>query len=114
MFSLPPNDIFNTSETHEDDYERTTKEADVIVDCLDRLGAHCECEKIDIGPQVIRYSLVAAEGISVRQIPHLKDDLQYELGVKSLSILAPSPGEKYIVLEVPNLLRRIVLLGDVL
>jgi DNA segregation ATPase FtsK/SpoIIIE-like protein len=112
-WKLPPNDLFARSEDHHDDDKRAAKDADVIVDCLDRLGAHCECERWDIGPQVIRYSLVAAEGVSVRQIPRLERDLEYEIG-SPITVHAPARGERFISIETPNLLRRPVLIGDVL
>ncbi len=117
-WSLPPTDLLSAPNRAEksdiEQHEQAAKQGDYISEKLSELGARCNCEKIDIGPQVIRFSMVAAEGVKVRDVPKCKDDLQYELGSKFLKIHAPEPGEKFITIEIPNPNRRIVRLGDCL
>src|SRR5205814_4259089 len=43
----------------------------------------------------------------------LKDDLAYALAAEDVRILAPIPGKQAVGVEVPNLVRKIVHLGDV-
>jgi DNA segregation ATPase FtsK/SpoIIIE, S-DNA-T family len=111
---LPPNNIFNISDSAQMNRKRSAKEADVIVDFLDKLGAHCECEKINIAPQTIKFSLIPAEGTRIKDIPKLRDELRFELGIDKLTILAPDPGKRYIAIEIPNWDRHTVMLGDLL
>lgn len=116
MYDLPNINILSTSDDfNSDDYmEIAAREADAISEKLGEMGARCNCEKIDIGPQVIRFSLVAAEGVKVRDIPKLAPELQYDLGTESITIQAPQPGEKFIVVEIANPNRRLITTGDVI
>ena len=47
------------------------------------------------------------------KVAQLKDDLAYALAATDIRILAPIPGKTAVGVEVPNLRRRIVQLGDV-
>ena len=47
------------------------------------------------------------------KVAQLKDDLAYALAATDIRILAPIPGKRAVGVEVPNLQRRIVKLGDV-
>lgn len=116
MWNLPPTNLLSTSSQFDSSQQllEAEHEGDMITDKLDQLGMRCEIEHIDIGPQVISYSCIAAEKVAVRKIPSLSPELQYELGCESISIHAPLPGSKYVVIEVANSNRRAVLLGDVI
>src|SRR5260370_31243418 len=48
------------------------------------------------------------------KVANLKDDLAYALAAPDVRILAPIPGKQAVGVEVPNLVRRMVHLGDVL
>lgn len=75
---------------------------DSICDKLDDLKCHCEIVDVSIGPQVIKYSLVPAQGVLARNIPKLRPELMLETGAESMRILAPMPGTKTISVEIPN------------
>jgi S-DNA-T family DNA segregation ATPase FtsK/SpoIIIE len=66
------------------------------------------------GPHITRYELRLAPGIKVGKVASLKEDLAYALAATDVRILAPIPGKQAVGVEVPNKLRRIVHLGDVL
>jgi S-DNA-T family DNA segregation ATPase FtsK/SpoIIIE len=65
------------------------------------------------GPHITRYELRLAPGIKVSKVAQLKDDLAYALAATEIRILAPIPGKTAVGVEVPNMRRRIVHLGDV-
>ncbi|MDQ3093237.1 MAG: FtsK/SpoIIIE domain-containing protein, partial [Actinomycetota bacterium] len=65
------------------------------------------------GPHITRYELRLAPGIKMSKVAQLKDDLAYALAAVDIRILAPIPGKTAVGIEVPNLRRRIVHLGDV-
>ncbi len=65
------------------------------------------------GPHITRYELRLAPGTKVSKVANLKDDLAYALAATDVRILAPIPGKTAVGIEVPNLKRRIVHLGDV-
>jgi S-DNA-T family DNA segregation ATPase FtsK/SpoIIIE len=65
------------------------------------------------GPHVTRYELRLAPGTKMSKVSALKDDLAYALAAEDVRILAPIPGKQAVGVEVPNLVRKIVHLGDV-
>ena len=65
------------------------------------------------GPHVTRYELRLAPGTKMSKVATLKDDLAYALAATDVRILAPIPGKTAVGIEVPNLVRRMVHLGDV-
>jgi S-DNA-T family DNA segregation ATPase FtsK/SpoIIIE len=66
------------------------------------------------GPHVTRYELRLAPGIKMSKVATLKDDLAYALAADQVRILAPIPGKQAVGVEVPNRVRAMVHLGDVL
>jgi DNA segregation ATPase FtsK/SpoIIIE, S-DNA-T family len=65
------------------------------------------------GPHVTRYELRLAPGIKMSKVAQLKDDIAYALAAEQVRILAPIPGKTAVGVEVPNLVRKMVYLGDV-
>lgn len=116
MWELPKNNIFNKSLFNNRDFESTEKAArlgDIIADKFGELGARLNPEKIDIGPQIIRFNMVAAEGVPIRTLSKYRDEIAYEIGSKSVRILAPVPGQRVVGVEIENPEPYPVLLGDV-
>jgi DNA segregation ATPase FtsK/SpoIIIE, S-DNA-T family len=66
------------------------------------------------GPHVTRYELKLAPGIKMAKVANLKDDLAYSLAAPDVRILAPIPGKQAVGVEVPNSVRKMVHLGDVM
>lgn len=118
MYQLPPHNILSTSSDsgNVEEIKLAEHQGDLIIDRLDELGMHCELanDGITIAPQVIRFDLIAAEKIAIRKIPSLSPEIAYTLGSESVVINAPSPGTKFVSIEIANPCRRSVLMGDVL
>src|SRR3954464_1075067 len=66
------------------------------------------------GPHVTRYELRLQPGIKMSKVANLRDDLAYALAAPDVRILAPIPGKQAVGVEVPNLVRKMVHLGDVM
>jgi S-DNA-T family DNA segregation ATPase FtsK/SpoIIIE len=66
------------------------------------------------GPHVTRYELRLAPGIKMAKVSQLRDDLAYALAAEHVRILAPVPGKQAVGVEVPNRVRSMVHLGDVM
>ncbi len=67
-----------------------------------------------VGPTVTRFVLELGEGVKVAKLESLRKDIAYAMASPDVRILAPIPGRRAIGVEVPNLDRQIVRLGDVL
>lgn len=95
-----------------EDLDRYPKIGEALTEKLSELGKRCEVENIIVGPQVVRYEMVPADGVKMRDLPKLAPELSYEVA-SSVSILAPIPGKRYVGIEVPNPNRRTIHFGDV-
>ncbi len=66
------------------------------------------------GPTVTRYELSLGDGVKVAKVTSLSRDIAYTMAATDVRILAPIPGRSAIGIEVPNELRELVSIGDLL
>jgi len=84
-----------------------------LTEALGHFGVQAKVIGTVAGPHITRYELRLAPGTKVGKVAQLKDDLAYALAATDIRILAPIPGKQAVGVEVPNVRRRIVRLGDV-
>ncbi|HEY8637919.1 MAG TPA: DNA translocase FtsK [Solirubrobacteraceae bacterium] len=84
-----------------------------LVEALGHFGVEAQAVGTVAGPHITRYELRLAPGIKMSKVAQLKDDLAYALAATDIRILAPIPGKTAVGVEVPNLHRKTVTLGDV-
>ncbi len=84
-----------------------------LVETLASFGVDAKIVGTVTGPHVSRYELKLAPGTKVSKITQLSDDLAYALASTDIRILAPIPGKQAVGVEVPNLRRKLVRLGDI-
>ncbi len=104
----------STAEASKPDTAGQEKIAAQLIEALGHFGVEARVIGMVAGPHITRYELRLAPGIKVGKVAQLKDDLAYALAASDIRILAPIPGKQAVGVEVPNVRRRIVHLGDVM
>ncbi len=74
----------------------------VIQKVLDQFNIPVEMGEVTVGPSVTQFTLKPAQGVNVRKILGLKDNLQMALSATNMHIEAPIPGKPFVGIEIPN------------
>jgi S-DNA-T family DNA segregation ATPase FtsK/SpoIIIE len=116
-FDLPPQSLLrrtgnrNAEKASEKDLRAT---ADVIEQTLLTFDIPSSVVAWTAGPTVTMFEVDIAKGVKVHRVTALSDDIALALAAPTIRILAPIPGKSLVGIEVPNVRRTIVTLGDVL
>lgn len=86
----------------EDVTEELRSNATKLVDTLASFKVRTKIIDISRGPTITRYELAPEEGVRVRQIANLVDDISLSLASSGIRIEAPIPGKAAVGIEVPN------------
>lgn len=89
-------------------------QSEEIIKALNEFNVEVEVINVEIGPVVTRYELRPAEGVKVKEITSLSNDIALRLAASPIRIEAPIPGKSAIGIEVPNKIKDIVPLKEVL
>lgn len=81
---------------------------------LQEFGLHSQVVGWISGPTVTTFKVQPGEGERVSRIANLEDDIALSLATQSVRIFAPIPGTSLVGIEIPNVKRQNVNLGDVL
>ena len=114
-YKLPPTKLLNPPERRP---ARLATEAQANIEVLERTLAEfrIEAQVVEVadGPSVTRYEIRLGEGIRVRKILDLADNLAMSLAAMSVRVEAPIPGKSAIGIEVPKKTAHLVTLRECL
>jgi S-DNA-T family DNA segregation ATPase FtsK/SpoIIIE len=95
--------------------ERNIKETAVkLQNTLESFGVHVTVTNVSCGPAVTRYELQPEQGVKVKSITSLADDIKLNLAASEVRIEAPIPGKSAVGIEVPNKENYVVTLREML
>jgi DNA segregation ATPase FtsK/SpoIIIE, S-DNA-T family len=85
-----------------------------IQDTLGNFGIQVEMADVVTGPTVTQYTLRPASGVKLSSIDSLQRDLALTLAASSMRLEAPIPGKSLVGIEIPNKIKSVVRLRDVI
>ena len=113
-YQLPPTDLLESSNSEGPNRGGLEQTAAELQEALRQHGVDARLTRIVPGPTVTRYEIELAPGVKVSRVTNLSHDIAYALASADVRILAPIPGKSAIGIEVPNRIRQMVTLGDIL
>ena len=113
-WKLPPIEMLAATPSREIDKAEVSERGQLLQATLDRFDVPTILLEPVVGPTVTRFVLELGEGIRVSKLESLRKDIALAMASPDVRILAPIPGRRAIGVEVPNLDRQMVRLGDVL
>ena len=110
-FALPPLDLLNKNESAPT--SGNIKENSVTIkNTFENFGIPVEMSEVNVGPTVTQYAFKPAEGVKLSKITTLSNNLALALAAHPIRIEAPIPGKSLVGIEVPNKVRSIVTLRN--
>jgi len=86
----------------------------IIKNTLEKFGIPVEMVEVNVGPTVTQYAFKPAEGVKLSKITTLTNNLALALAAHPIRIEAPIPGKSLVGIEVPNKVRSVVALRNLL
>ncbi len=115
-YEIPPIGLLKPSSNsfNKEDAEAEMREnADKLVKTLESFGVMTRIVDIHRGPTVTRYELQPNAGVKISRITSLADDIALRLAAEGVRIQAPIPGKAAVGVEIPNRIKDIVTLRDI-
>lgn len=102
------------SASNKDISSELKENAEKLIGALHSFNVEAKITDISRGPTVTRYELKPAPGIRISKITNLTDDIALNLAASSIRIEAPIPGKAAVGIEVPNRVKNIVSMRELI
>ncbi len=114
QWKLPSLEFLGLSSGQDVDRASVEKRGRELEHALAEHGVETRLIGVVVGPTVSRFELELGPGVKVARVTSLNRDIAYAMATPDVRILAPIPGKQAIGVEVPNINRQMITIGDLL
>ncbi|MEO9224618.1 MAG: DNA translocase FtsK [Acidimicrobiales bacterium] len=113
-WKIPPVKLLERSGAQQVNRKSIEETGRTLENALAEHGVETRLVGMTVGPTVTRYELELGPGVKVSRLTSLHKDIAYAMATPDVRILAPIPGRQAIGVEVPNVRKQLVTVGDIL
>ncbi len=113
-WKLPPTKLLTLSGSQAVDRAAVEETGRRLEHALAEHGVETRLVGMTVGPTVTRFELELGPGVKVARVTSLHKDIAYAMATPDVRILAPIPGKQAIGVEIPNVRKQLVTVGDIL
>ncbi|MCU1455313.1 MAG: ftsK, partial [Acidimicrobiales bacterium] len=113
-WKLPPIKLLDRSGSQAINRQLVEETGRSLEHALAEHGVETRLVGMTVGPTVTRFELELGPGVKVARVTSLHKDIAYAMATPDVRILAPIPGKQAIGVEIPNVRKQLVTVGDIL